>query len=105
MAQTRQREILGKLADAGEEAISRVAGSQATARLLESMNSMRGRIDDLQRRVTGLSNLEKRVEKLEKDVAELSKPKTTRTRASTARKRTTGGTSSRPATRRKPSSS
>jgi hypothetical protein len=98
MAQTRQKDIFTKLADAGEGAISRVAGSQATARVLETVNGMRERVDDLQKRMLGLDRLEKRVAKLEKTVAELQKPKTARSRSSsgtTARKRT--------ATRKKPS--
>jgi phage shock protein A len=106
MAQTRQKDILGKLADAGEGALSRVAGSQATARVLETLNGMRDRIDELQKRVTGLDDLEKRVAKLEKAVADAGKPKT-RSRSSsgtTARKRATGGTSGRSTTRKKPSS-
>ena len=99
MAQTRQRDILGKLADAGEEALSRVAGSQATARVLETLNGLRERIDDLQKRMVGFDRLEKRVSKLEKTVAELQKPKTTRSRSSS-------GTSARkrPTTPKKPSS-
>jgi polyhydroxyalkanoate synthesis regulator phasin len=102
MAKTRQ-DILTRLADAGEEAFSRVAGSQTTARVLETMTGMRERLEDVQRRLTGLDELEERVTKLEKTVAELSKPKATR-RASTrspARK----STSSRAATRKKPPSS
>jgi len=104
MASTRQRDILEKLAGAGEEAISRVASSQATSRLLESVNGMRDRVDELQKRITGLDNLEKRVTKLEKALAEQSKPKTTRARTSsgtTARK----APSTRSTQRRKPSSS
>jgi hypothetical protein len=91
MAQTRQREILGKLADAGEGALSRVTGSQATARVLETVNGMRDRIDDLQKRMVGFDRLDKRVAKLEKTVAELQKPKTTSksSAATTARKRAT----------------
>jgi hypothetical protein len=99
MAQTRQKDLLTKLADAGEGAISRVAGSQATARVLETVNGMRERVDDLQKRMLGLDRLEKRVAKLEKTVADLQKPKATRPRSTsgtTARKRTT--------TRKKPSS-
>ena len=99
MAKTRQ-DILTRLADAGEEAFSRVAGSQTTARVLEAMTGMRERIDDLQKRVTGLDDLEERVAKLEKTVAELSKPKT-RARATT-RSTARRSTSSRPATRKKP---
>jgi uncharacterized protein (DUF342 family) len=107
MARTRQKDIFGKLADAGEEALSRVAGSQATARVVETVNGMRERVDDLQKRMLGFDRLEKRVSKLEKTVAELQKPKTARSRSSsgtTARKGTTSGTSSRSTARKKPSS-
>ena len=98
MAQTRQKDILAKLADAGEGAISRVAGSQATNRLLETVTGMRERMDDLQKRVVGLDQLEKRVAKLEKTVAELQKPRTTRPRSSS------GTTAKRTTTSKKPSS-
>lgn len=104
MARTRQRDLLDRLAGAGEDAISRMAGSQATARVLETMNGMRDKVEELQKRVTGLDNLEKRVAKLEKALADQSKPKTTRSRSASgtaARKKTTP---SRPATRKKPSS-
>lgn len=107
MARIRQKDIFGKLADAGEEALSRVAGSQATARVVETVNGMRERVDDLQKRMLGFDRLEKRVSKLEKTVAELQKPKTARSRSSsgtTARKGTTSGTSSRSTARKKPSS-
>jgi hypothetical protein len=103
VAKTKQ-DILTRLADAGEEAFSRVAGSQTTARVLETLTGMRERIDDLQKRVTGLDELEGRVAKLEKTVAELSKPKTTRAR-STSRAPARRSTTSRPATRKKPPSS
>jgi TolA-binding protein len=98
-----QKDLLTRLSDAGEEALSRVAGSPATTRVLEGVGGMRDRLDDLQKKVRGLDELEKRVAKLEKRVEELAKPKrsttATRSRAATA-KRTTG---SRPTTRRKPS--
>jgi hypothetical protein len=97
MAQTRQKDILTKLAGAGEGAISRVAGSQATTRLLESVTGMRERVDDLQKRMVGFDRLEKRVAKLEKTVADLQKPKTTRARSAS------GTTAKRPTTRKKPS--
>jgi uncharacterized protein YoxC len=87
MAERRsQKDILSRLSDVGEEALTRVAGSQATTKLLESVGGMRERLDDVQRKVRGLDALEKRVAKLEKRVDELSKPKATpRTRATTKR--------------------
>lgn len=100
----KQKDLLTRLSDAGEEALSRVAGSQTTARVVETLGGMRERVDDLQKKVRGLDALEERVAKLEKRLDEMSKPKrATRSRASTARKTT--GTTSRSATRKKPPAS
>ena len=107
MAKTKQKDILTKLADVGEEAFSRVAGSTTTSRVLESVNGMRERVDELQRKMRGLDALEKRVADLEQAVADLSKPKTrAQTSASkpTARKRSPSSSSSRSATRKPPPS-
>jgi uncharacterized protein YoxC len=103
MAQRKQqKDLISRLSDVGEEALSRVAGSQATTRVLDTVGGMKERLDDVQRKVRGLDALEKRVAKLEKRVDELAKPKrtaATRSRASTTKRATT-----RPATRKKPSS-
>ena len=104
MAQRKsQKDLLTRLSDVGEEALSRVAGSPTTTRLLDSVGGMRERLDDVQKKVRGLDALEKRVAKLEKRVDELSKPKrtaaSTRSRAATTKRATT-----RSATRKKPSS-
>jgi uncharacterized protein YoxC len=94
MAQRGQKDLLTRLSDVGEEALSRVAGSQATSRVLESVGGMRERLDDVQRKVRGLDALEKRVAKLEKRVDELSKAKPTpRARASTTKRTTSRSTS------------
>lgn len=104
MARGRQKDLLTKLSDAGEEALSRVAGSPATSRVLETVGGMRERLDDMQKKVRGLDELEKRVTKLEKRLDDMAKPKrttaSTRSRASSAKRPT-----SRSTTRKKPSSS
>jgi hypothetical protein len=85
----RQKDLLTRLGDAGEEALSRVAGSQATARVVETVGGMRERLDDMQKKLRGLDALERRVAELEKRVDELAKPKRTaapRSRAATTRK-------------------
>ena len=70
MAQSpKQKDLLTRLSDAGEEAISRFASSPTTTKLFDSVGSMRERIDDLQRKVRGLDALQKRVDTLEKRVA------------------------------------
>ena len=93
-----QKDLLTRLSDAGEEALSRVAGSSATTRLLETVGGMRERLDDVQRKVRGIDALEQRVIALERKVEELSKPKRTTTPASTTRRTTTP----RSTTRKKP---
>jgi hypothetical protein len=92
MAQEKQKDLLTRLSDAGEEALSRVAGSQATARLVDTLGGMRERLDDMQKKVRGLDALEERVTKLEKRLDDMSKPKratAARSRTTTARKRST----------------
>jgi hypothetical protein len=94
MAQRKQqKDLLTRLGDVGEEALSRVAGSPATARVLDTVGGMRERLDDVQKKVRGLDALEQRVAQLEKRVEELSKPKrttsATRSRAATTKRATT----------------
>jgi hypothetical protein len=103
MANAKQKDILTRLADAGEGALSRMTSSQATARVVESVGGLRERMDDLQKKVRGLDELEKRVVKLEKQVAALGKPKTTRART-TAKAPARKSTSSRSTARKKASS-
>jgi hypothetical protein len=102
MAQRKEKDLLTRLSDVGEEALSRVAGSQATTRVIETVGGMRERLDDVQKKMRGLDALERRVAQLEKRVDELSKPKrtTTRSRAATTKRATTA----RSTTRKKPSS-
>jgi uncharacterized protein YoxC len=97
--QNKQKDLLSRLSGVGEEAISRVAGSQTTTRLIETVGGMRERLDDVQKKVRGLDALEKRVAKLEKRVAELSKPKrATTSRSRTTAKKPTASTRKKPAT-------
>jgi uncharacterized protein YoxC len=87
-----QKDLLTRLSDVGEEALSRVASSSTTSRVMETVGGMRERLDDVQRKVRGLDALEKRVAKLEKRVDELSKPKrapATRSRTTAAKRTTT----------------
>jgi uncharacterized protein YoxC len=102
MAQKNQKDFLTRLSDVGEEALSRVAGSQTTTRVLDTVGGMRERLDDVQKKVRGLDALEKRVAKLEKRVEELSKPK--RATASRSRASTTKRTTARSTTRKRPAS-
>ena len=61
-------EIVSKLADRGEEALQKIASTPAAQKLLDALTGLRDRMDELQRRVSGVEALEKRVAQLEKQV-------------------------------------
>jgi hypothetical protein len=66
-----QLDLLSKLADRGEEVLSKFAETPGAARVLELLNSTRERIDDLQKRVIGLEGLERRLDEVEKKLEQL----------------------------------
>lgn len=71
MAQTKQRNIVDRLADLGEEAIQRIGNAPGGDRILNAMANTRDRIDDLQKRVRGLEDLEKRLAAVERRLAKV----------------------------------
>jgi predicted nucleic acid-binding Zn-ribbon protein len=76
--------LLGRLADAGEEAISKVSEMPALHRLTTTMTTLRERVDEMQKRLRGLDEIETRLAALEKRVDELAKPRRT-TRSSSSK--------------------
>ena len=68
-----QKDLLSRLADAGEEAIQRLAKAPGGENVLKALNTTRDRVDELQKKVRGIDALEKRVAALEKKVDALSK--------------------------------
>lgn len=80
-----ERDLMARLADAGEDAIQRIAELPGGQRALTAFNDLRARVDELTKKVRGIDALEVRVAKLEKEVAALKKPKTA-ARRSTASK-------------------
>ncbi len=86
--QRAQKDLISKLADRGEEAIHRLGEAPGAHRLVEVANTMRDRVDELQKRMLGFDALERRIAKLEQRVDELTGKK-----KATARRRTgTAGT-------------
>jgi len=63
--------LIEKLADRGEEALTKLAENPVAQRALETVNGLRDRVDDITKRLSGLERMEKRVETLEKRVAKL----------------------------------
>jgi hypothetical protein len=91
MAQRGQKDLLVRLADAGEEALSRLASSPGLERITGVISNLKEQVDALASRVRGLESLEKRVAELERKVERLSK--------------SSGSSSRKTATTRKTSSS
>lgn len=95
-----RKDLLTRLADAGEDAISKLGGAPGADRFLGVAHSMRERIDELQRKVRGLEELERRVAALERRLDSQSaraatttsrarKPAAAKKTATTAKKTTT----------------
>ena len=68
-----EKDLLARLAEAGEDAIQRLSEAPGFDRALAVARSSRRQLDELSRRVQGISALEDRVARLEKQVAALSK--------------------------------
>jgi hypothetical protein len=73
MAGTRRTDLLGRLADLSEEAIQRLSDTPGADKLLGAFNTLRDRTDELQKRVRGLEELEKRLAAVEAKVDKLAK--------------------------------
>ncbi len=89
----RKNDLLGRLADLGEDAIQRIGDVPGADRMLGAVNALRDRTDELQKRVRGLEGLEQRLADLERKVDKLSKGAASPSR-STAKKATTTKSSS-----------
>jgi uncharacterized protein (DUF3084 family) len=91
----RKNDLLGRLADLSEDAIQRLSDAPGADRVIGVLNQTRDRVDDLQRRVRGLEELEQRLAALERKVDKLSKSgpasSTSRSRKATTTK-SSGGT-------------
>jgi len=73
---TKEKDFVTRLADAGEEALQRIADLPGGQKALTAVNDLRTRVDDLAKKVRGIDELEARVAKLEKEVTALRKAKT-----------------------------
>ena len=72
---TAEKDFVTRLADAGEEALQRLADLPGGQKALTAANDLRARVDDLAKKVRGIDALEARVAKVEKDLAALKKAK------------------------------
>jgi len=74
-AKTSEQDFVTRLADAGEQALQRLADFPGGQKAVTAMNDLRNRVDELTKKVRGIDALEARVVKLEKEVAALKKVK------------------------------
>jgi hypothetical protein len=70
-----EKDLVTRLADAGEEALQRLSELPGGQKALTAYNDLRNRVDDLGKKVRGIDALEARVAKLEKELAALKKTK------------------------------
>ena len=80
----REKDLVTRLADAGEDALQRLTDLPGGQRALGAFNDLRARVDELGKKVRGIDALEARISKLERELASLKKK--TPTRRSTPRK-------------------
>jgi hypothetical protein len=97
MARPRQKNIVERLAGAGEEAIQKIGGAAGADRVLGALGTLRDRVDELQKSVRSIDRLEKRLSGIERRLDKLEGT------ASTTRK--TSSASKTSAAARKPSGS
>jgi uncharacterized membrane protein YccC len=69
-----QKDILSRVSELGSEALHRLTEIPGGSRLVEMANESKTRLDEMQKKLRGLDELEKRVAKLEQQVAAQSKP-------------------------------
>ena len=83
---TKQTDILARFTELGHEALNRLSDMPGGSKFVDMMNESKTRLDEMQKKLRGLDELEKRVAKLEKQVAATGKPKPAAKKKPAARK-------------------
>jgi hypothetical protein len=95
MARPRQKNIVERLAGAGEEAIQRIGNAPGADKVVGALGTLRDRVDELQKSVRTIDRLEKRLTAIEKRLDKLEGKGTSSSRKTSS--------AERPAAARKPS--
>jgi len=75
----KDKDVLARLANRGEDVLSKLAELPGGAKALKAFNELRDRVDDLGKKVRGIEALEERIAALEKQVAALTPKPAART--------------------------
>jgi polyhydroxyalkanoate synthesis regulator phasin len=73
VAEEKRTDLFGKLAELSEDAMHRLQDAPGGDRVVGTVNAMKDRLDELQRRVRGIDELEARLTALERKVDKLAK--------------------------------
>lgn len=65
MADSPQKDIFTRLADAGEDAIQRLGGAPGLDKMTSAVNTLRERMDEMQRRLRGLDHVQEQLRTIE----------------------------------------
>ena len=72
---TQQKDILARVQDLGSEVLNKLPDVPGGAKVMEMMNESKSRLDEMQKKLRGLDELEKRVAKLERELAKKPAPR------------------------------
>jgi len=89
MARPRQKNIVERLAGAGEEAIQRIGSAPGADKVLGALGTLRDRVDELQKSVRTIDKLERRLTAIEKRLDKLEGKGMSRSRKTSSAKRST----------------
>jgi hypothetical protein len=92
MANPKQKNIVERLADAGEDAIQRLGNAPGADKVTSALNGLRGRVDELQKSVRTIDKLERRLSQIEERLDKLEGKGTSSSRS---RKKSSSASSSR----------
>ena len=90
MASTSQKNIVERLAGAGEEVLEKIASIAAAERMVGTLGTLKERVDELQKSVRTIDRLERRLSAIEWRLTKLEGKTSTKSRkaSSGSRKRT-----------------
>jgi hypothetical protein len=95
MATSSQKNIVERLAGAGEEVLERIASIAAAERMVGTLGTLKERVDDLQKSVRTIDRLERRLSAIEWRLTKLEGKTSTK-----SRKASSSGSKKRTATRK-----